>query len=312
MVNYNSFGFSESLTADEQETIKQINEILETHDLREVKKIVGVEKLVGLLKRLYPKNDIKTIERIMNVPDSTLGYWFKNLGLPFVRRHVSTLVFPSNFDGSIVVAHGNAAKNLAAIKIDGNLSYLVGFCIGDGAIQKFMVEAFNKDKGMKEYLKATMQRYGSVQEVVREDGLWKLRLSSVKIAALIKRNGKIVEDVLEYILSDNDLAPKFLAGLWDAEGSVLKQGDYTHVYLYNSNKELLERISEYLESKEIKNSIIKVKKREQPYYLRGRPVIARKQIYRLGVPKSHLVKWRGLIGLHLKHSKKSVVVCEIK
>lgn len=311
MVNYNSFGFSENLTKNDQETIRQINEIRKKHNFRAVKRIVGAERLVKLLKKLYPKNDIKTIERIMNIPDSTLAHWFKNFEIPFVRRHVSTAVFPANFDGSTVTTHRNTAKNFSAIKIDGNLSYLIGFCIGDGAIQKYMVEAFNKDVGMKDYLKTTMQRYGIVQEVIRADGLWKLRLSSVKIAALIKRNGKIVEGVLEYILSDKDLAPKFVAGFWDAEGSVLKQAKYTHVYLYNSNKELLERISKYLEKHNIKNSIIKVKKRTQPYYLNGRQIIARKQIYRLGVPKSSLKKWRELIGLHLKHSKKTAVVCEI-
>lgn len=312
MVNYNSFNFSENLTMDDQETIRQISETLGKHDLRAVKKTVGTERLTKLLKKLYPKNDIKTIERIMNIPDSTLGYWFKNLGLPSVRRHVSTSVFPANFDRSTVVAYGNTAKNLSAIKIDGDLSYLIGFCMGDGAIQKYMVEAFNKDIGMKEYLKTTMQRYGSVKEGSRPDGLWKLRLSSVKIAALIKKNGKIVEEALDYILSDNELAPKFVAGMWDAEGSVLKQLNYIHVYLYNSNKELLEKISKYLESEGIKNSMIEVKRRTHAYYLNGRQIISRKKIYRLGVPKSDLKQWRELIGLYLKHSKKIAVVCEIK
>ncbi len=312
MVNYNSFGFSERLTKNEQETIRQINEIREKHNFQAVKKIVGTEKLVIFFKKLYPKKDIKTIERITKIPDSTLEYWFKELGLPFVRRHVSALVFPANFDGSTVIAHGNSAKNLSAIKIDDNLSYLIGFCLGDGAVQKYRVEAFNKDIGMKEHLKATMQRYGSVQDISRPDGLWKLRLSSVKIAALIKRNNKIAEDILEYILSHNGLASRFLAGLWDAEGSVLEQANYIHVYLYNSNKELLEKISKYLEGNGIKNSMIKVKKRTQPYYINGRQVIARKQIYRLGVPKSHLKQWRELIGVHLKHSKKSAVVFKIK
>ncbi len=60
------------------------------------------------------------------------------------------------------------------------------------------------------------------------------------------------------------------------------------------------------------NSIIKIKKRTQPYYLKGKQIIARKQIYRLGVPKNNLKQWSELIGLHLKHSKKTAVVCKIK
>ena len=102
-----------------------------------------------------------------------------------------------------------------------------------------------------------------------------------------------------------------LAGFWDAEGSVLKQRSYFHVYLYNSNKDLLDKISKYLEGNSIKNSIIKVKMRAKTYYYNGRPIVAKKQIYRLGVPKSHIKNWKELIGLHLKHSKKSAVVLEI-
>ncbi|HLC92825.1 MAG TPA: LAGLIDADG family homing endonuclease [archaeon] len=312
MVNYKTAILNPVLTEHESETIKKINDLRVNHDFRAIKKIIGKENIAALLAKLYPKNDITTIEKILNVPDSILGCWFRNLGIPLVRRHVSTEMFPANFDGSTVIAFGNSAKNLSAIKIGEDLAYMIGFCIGDGAVQKFMVEAFNKDKGMKEYLKATMEKYGTVQEVYRDDGLWKLRLSSVKIAALIKKNGTISEDTLDYIFSEEGLAPRFLAGLWDAEGSVLRQGNYIHVYLYNADKRLLDRISEYLNFKGIKNSIIEIKKRVEPYCLGGRPVIARKQIYRLGVPKSHIGKWAELIGLHLKHSKKSTVVLEIE
>lgn len=311
VVNYNTFEIPAELSENDLETITKIKEVLVKGNFQTAKKIIGKTKLFELLNNLYPRNDLPKIEKILGIPDSTLARWYKELGIKLVRSHVSTLVVPSHFDGSIVIANGATAKNISAVKVDEDLAYLIGFCIGDGAIQKFMVEAFNKDAGVKQYLKTTMERYGKVQDVLREDGLWKLRLSSVKIAALIKQNGKIVDETINYVLSDKELASRFVAGLWDAEGSVLKQNKYIHVYLYNGNKKLIDIVSNYLTSRGIKNSIIVIKQRVEPYYYKGHPIISKKQMHRIGIPKSHLKQWKELIGLHLKHSKKSAVVLEI-
>ncbi len=311
MVNYKIPEMCLQLDSEDLRLVNRIKKLRHSGNFQTIRKEIGDEKLTDLIRKLYPQNDFKSLEVILGVPDSSLGHWFVQLGIQRTRRRVSNFVFPASFDRQTVIAGGKMAKNISAIKLDENLAYLVGFCLGDGAVQKFMVEVFNKDKGMKEFLKATMKRYGKVQDVTRKDGLWKLRLSSVKIASLIKQNKKMVQETIEYIISDTALAQSFLAGLWDAEGSVLKQRNYFHVYLYNSNKELLDVISDYLNRYGIKNSTINVKQRTEPYNYKGRLIISRKPVYRLGVPKSYVKKWAELIGLNLKHSKKSAVVYDI-
>ena len=280
-------------------------------NFRTIKNRIGAEKLKHFFTKHYPRKDIKYLEMITGVPDSSLLYWFKDLGINSTRWHFVQQPIPANFDGSFVANFAKNAIDYAAVNIDSNLAYLIGFCLGDGSVEKYSLEVFNKNEGMKNALKSTMQRYGKVRESIRENGLWRLRLSSSAIARLVKVNKTINEETLDFIFSDAKLIPSFLAGFWDAEGSVLKQRSYFHVYLYNSNKDLLDKISKYLEGNSIKNSIIKVKMRAKTYYYNGRPIVAKKQIYRLGVPKSHIKNWKELIGLHLKHSKKSAVVLEI-
>ena len=145
------------------------------------------------------------------------------------------------------------------------LSYLIGFTLGDGAVQKYMVECFNKDEGMKQYIYNAMKVYGAITEDKTTSGIWRLRLSSVLIANLIKEDKKMRNDTIEYILSKEELAQKFIAAFWDAEGTFAKQkrkyAPYYNVYLYNSNKELIDKIREYLKSKGIDSSILTIDNR---------------------------------------------------
>ncbi|MDO8647450.1 MAG: LAGLIDADG family homing endonuclease [Candidatus Diapherotrites archaeon] len=291
--------------------INQIQKIRVNGNLQTMRKQIGSENLKSLLIAFYPKYNITEIQEIIGVPDSTVERWLKQLGVELTRNHITNLVVPANFESSVVLTERSKSTKISAITIDEGLSYLVGFCIGDGSVQKFCIEVFNKDSGMKEHLAQVMKRYGKVGESIRQNGLWKLRLSSVKIADLIKRNKSIRQDTIDYILTNDKLARQFLAGLWDAEGSVLKQGKYFHIYLYNSDKNLIDNISEFLNSVGIENSIIPMKKRNKEYNLNGRIIVPRKTVYRLGIPKKHFKQWGELIGLHLKHSKKAIMVKEI-
>lgn len=311
MVNYKQKPMQISLDSGNLELINKIKESRKGGNFQTVRKTIGDGQLINLLNNLYPKHDMKTLENLLGIPDSSLGYWFKQLGIPVVRNHVNNRVFAANFDFSFVLPVGNGATNFSAINVKQDLAYLAGFCLGDGSVDKHSLEVFNKDFGMKDYLKSTMAKFGKVGESKRSNGLWRLRLSSSKIARLIKEYKKANQDTIDFIFSNDELAKSFIAGFWDAEGSVLKQKKYFHVYLYNSDKNLIFRISAYLKSKEINNSVLEMKKRENKYFLKGRPVIAKKTIWRLGVKKNGLKIWVELIGLHLKHSKKSVVVKQI-
>ena len=52
--------------------------------------------------------------------------------------------------------------------------------------------------------------------------------------------------------------------------------------------------------------------RKRKYFYKSKPIIARKIMYRLGVPKKSLSKWVDCIGIHLSHSKKVKMVKNIQ
>ena len=247
MVNGNINGFQVELTSKELELINKIHLVREKGNFQTVRKTIGENAIKSLLTKLYPANDIKTMEKVLGVSDSSISNWFKSLGIPSVRRHMSNKVFPANFDASFVLPFDKTSINYLAIKMDVDLAYLIGFSLGDGAMEKYSLEVFNRDLGMQTYLESIMKKYGAVNKSVDPNGFWKLRLSSLKIANLAKQNKKVNNETMDFIFSDDLLAQKFLAGFWDAEGSVLKQDNYFHIYLYNSNKDLIERIQNYLE-----------------------------------------------------------------
>jgi hypothetical protein len=308
---YLSKEFVPQIDVASQELINMITQIRKKGNFQTVRKVLGDKKIKELLQSLYPKFDIVSLEKIFGVADSTLSHWFKVLGIKTTRRHISNQAVAANFNGNIIITKNNKSIKLSAIKITPELSYLIGFALGDGSIQKYQVEVFNQDKGMYTYLHKIMNKLGPVSLDQRDDGLWRIRLSNTKIADIIKRNKQVRIDTLEFILSDSILASRFIAGFWDAEGSVLKQAKYFHVYLYNSNKDLLDYIADYLKQNGIKFSILKLKERRKEYFIRGRLVKSKKQMYRLGIPKSHVKQWANEIGLYLLHSKKKIIVSEI-
>lgn len=295
-----------------QELLEQINNIREKGSFQTVRKKIGEKRLKGFINSIYPKLSLPEIEAITGIPDSTLGYWFKRLNIPTSRRHFTNVSAPGNFDAEMVLQTRQAAKKFSVINVTPELSYIIGFTLGDGAVQKYMVEVFNRDRKLREHLLELMKPYGSVTESEREDGLWKLGLSSVKIANLIKDENGIREDTLDHIFNDEELAKKFIAAFWDAEGTVRAQGNYYHIYLYNSNVLLLDKVKEFLTSKNISfSTLINDHDLNRVYFIKGRRVISRKLVHRISVPKSSYGLWINYVGNHMLHSKKSAVVNEM-
>mgnify|MGYP001568437264 FL=1 len=282
------------------------------HDYRLILKTFGKPALRDFFMTLYTKYDITTVEKIVEIPDSTLERWFQKLEIPFERSHITSESIPASADSSTIEYINNTPKKVVAVKITPELAYLIGFTLGDGSVQKYMVEVFNKDRKLKDILFKIMQSYGKITQDERENGLWRLRLSSGKIASLIKKNKRIREDTIKYIFADEKLAVMFIAAFWDAEGSVLRQRSYFHVYLYNSNLNLLKLIGSFLHSKKLDYSILKLNNsRNRVYFLNGRQVKSKKTLYRLGIPKRSVLSWARQFGVNLKHSKKQGMVKEI-
>lgn len=296
---------------NDEEIIDRMNELRKKHDLRAIKKEISEDRLKGFFNSIYPKFSITEIEKITGIPDSTLGNWFKELKIPFIRSHISNISIPGEENYKIIVNKDGIINKLSAIKITPELSYVIGFSLGDGSIQKYMVEVFNKDKNLRKVLFNYLKPYGTITEEERINGLWRLRLSSVKIANLIKDKNKIKKETIDYIFNERELARHFIAAFWDAEGSVRKQGNYNHVYLYNCNEYLINKICSFLNLNDIKFSIHKRPSRDKFGILNGREIKSKKTLIRISIPKVSVLKWADEIGKHMNHSKKREVVNQI-
>jgi len=300
-----------NLSIKEKQVITSIEQIRKNGNFQTLNKKIGREKLKSVLTSLYPKYNITEIEKIIGVPDSTLERWFIQLEIPLIRNHITNLSLPGNMNKTWIEEKNNNINKISLVEITPELAYVIGFALGDGSIQKYCVEVFNKDKELEKPLSDILKKFGTVTESKRDDGLWKLRLSSKRIAHLIKDENGIRKDTIEHIFNNEKLAKKFIAAFWDAEGSVLKHKNRFFVYLYNSDKWLVDKIRDFLKLKKIESSILSIDGRKRIYSYNGRPVISKKIIYRLSIPKKFRNKWIELIGINLLHSKKSKNVIEI-
>ena len=300
----------------EQENFDKIRN--EVNDLRNekrrfktIRKNIGEERLKEFFNTIYPKFAITEIEKITGIPDSTLGRRFGELNIPFIRHHIVTKAFPGNEDAEIVITKNNEAFRAVTVKITPKLAYLIGFTLGDGSVQKYMIEVFNKDRKLREILFQHLKPYGTITEEERENGLWRLRLSNGVIANLIKDEKGIREDTLNYIFSNDELARQFIAAFWDAEGTVRKQYNYYHIYLYNSNEYLISKVCGFLNNKKIKFSIHKRPTRDKESFILDHLVKSKKILVRINIHKPSWTKWTNEIGLLMNHTKKKEVINQI-
>ncbi len=292
--------------------MQEISKIREYGNFQTIKNRIGETKLKNSLLTLYPKYTIKEIESITGIADSTLARWFKYFGIfPEMRWHIKIISKAGTKTSERLLRKGNTFTKRLTVQITPDLAYLIGFALGDGAIQTYMVEVFNKNEGFYQYLSQIMKTYGSVTEDRRPNGLWRLRLSSVMIANLIKKNKEIDKETIDFIFKNKKLTRKFIAAFWDAEGTVRRQNKYYHIYLYNTNKYLLDKVCEFLQAKKIEYSIHSRDDTKRSYKLKGRPIRATKILHRISIPKSSALIWAKEIGIHMLHSKKNYFVKEL-
>ena len=298
-----------------QNLLREINDFRDGGNFQTLKKYIGEEQLKGFINSLYPQFSITEIETITGIPNSTLSHWFNRLGIPFVRNHITNYSVAGNFNSSVIMQNGLKTKKISSIAITPELAYIIGFSLGDGTIEKHSIDVFNKDLRLKKHLLKIMKPFGTITQKKRKDDLWTLRLSSVKISSLIKKNKKVCKGTIDYIFSKEELAKKFIAAFWDAEGSVLKRKNtknYHDVLLSNSDKYLLLKIKKFIEKNGIKTTIISCKENRKNHTLAGRPINSKKKMYKLRVSKFSFLDWIKLVGQYLKHSKKKGVVKQME
>lgn len=296
-----------ALSAEQAEIAANIRDCTTKGDLRRVLQRVGEGCLRQFLLSLYPALSLGEIETATGIPDSTLGYWFRRLRIPTNARHARSVSVLCDEDGFSVMGTPESAVYEHKIMLTPELAYLIGFALGDGTIETYSVATFNKEETVVRYLQTICEKYGKVTYRKREDGLHKLRLSSRKIACLIRENGKIREDTVDYVLNDPECSKYFIAAFWDAEGSVAaKQIGIcsSNVVLYNSNKQLLEKIASALSGIGIETTIISYAYLDRKYILKGRPLHPRKVMHKLRVKEAFVLRWAQTIGSFMQHPKK--------
>jgi len=294
--------------------IDNIKKIREHGNFQTLKNEIGEVELKNLLLTLYTKHTIKEIEDMIKVPDSTLARWFSRFEINTEERwHIEAFSTAGDENNEELVRNGNKIKKHFTVKITPDLAYLIGFSLGDGSLQKYTVEVFNKDVDLYHHLHQLLSLFGKIEEKkLRSNGLWVLRLNSVKISNLVKKNKQIDKSTIDYIFRRKELAKKFIAAFWDAEGSVRRQNsNYYNIYLYNTNEYLMNKVMRFLNSSGIKYSILSRNGFGRNYTLNGRPIITRKILYRISIPKSSSLVWAEEIGIFMMHSKKKKVVREI-
>src|SRR3989344_1006940 len=258
---------------------------IEGSNFQAIKKEIGEDRLKEFFNAIYPKFSITEIEKIMGIADSTLGYWFSKLDIPFIRNHIRTRALAGDKNKTeAVITMKDKTYELQTIEITPGLAYVIGFALGDGSISQYMVEVFNKDRKLKGHLFEFLKPYGTISEEERDYGLWRLRLSNGRIANLIKDREGIRFDTLEYIFKDY------------------------HLYLYNSKLPLLEMIKKYLVENGIKISTLINDQRGKSHYINGRLLTNKKIMYKLSVPKESAKKWIENIGINMLHSKKGEMI----
>ena len=294
-----------------QNLILEINRIRKNGNFRTLRKKIGDKRLKEFINSIYPKFSITEIEAITGIPDSTLEYWFKELKIHFIRNHITNITFPGKTNSQIIIKNKLSINKVSTIQITPELAYVIGFALGDGSIQKYQVELFNQDRKLKDHLFKYLKPYGTITEDERYDKLWRLRLSNGKIANLIKNEKGIRKDTIDYIFNNINLAKNFIAAFWDAEGSVLKQNNYFHIYLYNSNNYIITKICQFFKLNNIKFSILERKTRDKDCIFNNRIVKSNKMIKRISIPKVSSLAWVKLIGINLLHSKKRDIINKI-
>jgi hypothetical protein len=137
------------------------------------------------------------------------------------------------------------------IVIDGELSYLLGWMLGDGhfgARQAVAIMAARERAIIEPRIRPVLERFGSVNSTWRNNALLLHTSSRIVPRILCRHDGSRIWRNIDKVLESPRFAATLIAGLWDADGGAyVERSGAIRVHLYNSNLELLRRVAEALE-----------------------------------------------------------------
>jgi len=264
----------------------------------------------------------------------TINRWIRILGIktrpniaPF---HMSKLVpQPWMEETKLDVANGKPVR-ITLIHPTDELSYFIGFAIGDGWVGSRGIELCNTEFGLLDHLLPITNSIGAKysgkiglqyrdecgRDVARKEAYsFRIWLSNSNIARLIKQKNQLRYDTLDFLLSAK--AGHFMAGLWDADGCIsYNTGERlcieVHVCQGESNFKLLERIADTLSRFGIKTSCQLSGEKHTSHNFHGKSYRLNENVYRLHVFKASVENWIKVVGKFMKHPKKVEKINQIR
>lgn len=261
--------------------------------------------------------------------------WIRKFGIE--RRpgqaptHVSRLVLETPPQRSRLVVKDGQPVKITSIRLTDELAYLIGFVIGDGYVGPNNIELCNTEFGLIDPLatvlkKVSVENGGKVGLQYREfrtgrgmgcEGAYSYRFwyNNSDIARLIKVERKLRDDSIDLLLADK--LGHFLAGFWDAEGSVwysVAERLLVEVKATQNeiNLEMIKKIIRRLDSLGIRTSCQLTHKKNDLGFFYGNPCMTRENVYSLHVFKESVPDWISLVGRNMLHPKKKRKISELE
>ena len=270
---------------------------------------------------------MERIARELGKDYRTVNRWIRKLGIkprPNINPiHLSKLV-PYRWmkETKLDVINGKPVR-LTSIYPTNDLSYLMGFAIGDGWVGSTQIELCNTEFGLLDPLLFLMNRiksgYGGKiglqyrefktgRNVAKEEAYsFRIWLSNSNLARLIKEGSQLRYNTLDFLLSTKP--GYFLAGLWDADGCVsylVRERLRVEVKLTQGedNLKLLRRIVNTLDRLGIGATCRLSDGRDDLHEFYGQLRPLNKNVYTLHVLKESVQNWIKVVGEKMMHPKK--------
>lgn len=315
---------------------RNLSIVRQARNFREIVGALTLSRFREMMGELYSTQgmSMKQMARKLQKDYKTINKWIKKLGIKvrpnIAPIHISRLVPQVEMAKTRLDVVNGRNIRLTSIYPTDDLSYLIGFTIGDGWAGSRNIELCNTEFGLLDPLLSVMNsvriKYGGKiglqyrdrkgKSVARDKAYsFRIWLNNSNIARLIKRRNKLKYDTIDFLLSAKP--EHFLAGLWDADGCIshlTKERLHVEVYLCQgeSNFELLERIVNALSRFGIKTSCRVSDKKHEVHEFYGKRSRINENVYRLHVFKESVQDWIKMVGEKMMHPKKIETIKQLK
>ena len=319
----------------------EIEVVRRVKSIPEAIKIIGRDKWEHLLKMMYvdAEMSMRAISReLHDKPVTTIHDWLHRMvdkeRIPRVRpgvmlKKVAELTPYMGLDGKTKVRKiDKSYLHVTYVYPDPDLCYIIGFCLGNGCVDRSSLLLFNTEWGL---LEPILEKATKVAEKFRvsatatyhnmkheraekeEAYYWKIGIWSTALARMISDDKEWVKEQTLNVLLQATHIGDFLAGFWDADGYVNVRPRRIDVGLAQSESHLplFRKIEEALRTFGIKTYEHK-RAPEKCIKIYGKSVSFREPVYVMYLSMTDVPKWLKLVAHKLLHPRKTAKVEELK